>query len=90
MRINDKIAELELQVEPLRKQAETAKKYLILRDELRVLEISVWLEQLQTLKTSAFKLQSDFQTAQADQHRATLCREQKSEQCPNHTQDSEC
>ena len=47
VRINDKIAELELQVEPLRKQAETAKKYLVLRDELRVLEISVWLENLQ-------------------------------------------
>ena len=31
-------------VEPLRKQAEVAKKYLVLRDELRVLEISVWLE----------------------------------------------
>ena len=70
VRINDKIAELELQVEPLRKQAETAKKYLILRDELRVLEISVWLEQLQALKASAFKLQSDFQIAQADQQRA--------------------
>ena len=37
VRINDKIAELELQVEPLRQQAETAKKYLVLRDELRVL-----------------------------------------------------
>ena len=37
VRINDKIAELELQVEPLRKQAETAKKYLVLRDELRAL-----------------------------------------------------
>jgi hypothetical protein len=30
----------------------------------------VWLEQLQTLKSSTFKLQSDFQTAQADQVRA--------------------
>ncbi len=70
VRINDKIAELELQVEPLRAQAETAKKYLILRDELRVLEISVWLEQLQALKTASFKLQSDFKTAQEDKDRA--------------------
>ena len=46
VRINDKIAELELQVGPLRSQAEKAKKYLILRDELRTLEISVWLENL--------------------------------------------
>ena len=37
VRINDKIAELELQVGPLRSQAEKAKKYLILRDELRTL-----------------------------------------------------
>ena len=56
VRINDKIAELELQVEPLRRQAETAKKYLVLRDELRVLEISVWLENLQALKTGAQEL----------------------------------
>ena len=59
VRINDKIAELELQVEPLRKQAETAKKYLVLRDELRALEIAVWLENLQALKVRARKLEAD-------------------------------
>ena len=37
-------------MEPLRAQAETAKKYLVLRDEMRVLEISLWLENLETLK----------------------------------------
>ena len=70
VRINDKIAELEMQVEPLRKQAETAKKYLVLRDELRTLEISVWLENLQKLKTEALKLQTDFETARQDQQAA--------------------
>ena len=70
VRINDKIAELELQVEPLRQQAEVAKKYLVLRDELRVLEISLWLEQLQNLKTAKFKLQTDVETARADKERA--------------------
>ena len=35
LRINDKISELELQVEPLREQSEKAKKYLALRDELK-------------------------------------------------------
>ena len=70
VRINDKIAELEMQVEPLRKQAETAKKYLVLRDELRTLEISVWLENLQKLKADRLKLQTDFETAQADQKKA--------------------
>jgi len=75
VRINDKIAELELQVEPLRQQAEVAKKYLVLRDELRVLEISVWLEQLQDLKTLRFKLQGDVETARADKERAEVALE---------------
>jgi len=70
VRINDKIAELELQVEPLRQQAETAKKYLVLRDELRVLEISVWLEQLQDLRTARLKLESDTALAKAECDRA--------------------
>ena len=70
VRINDKIAELELQVEPLRKQAEVAKKYLVLRDELRVLEISVWLEQLQNLKTAKFKLQADVEAARVEKEEA--------------------
>lgn len=74
VRINDKIAELELQVEPLRDQAEKAKKYLIFRDELRLLEISTWLEDLDALKAGARKLEFDFRTAQAarDEARAQL------------------
>ena len=64
VRINDKIAELELQVGPLRSQAEKAKKYLILRDELRTLEISVWLENLDKIKTDSIKLNTDYALAQ--------------------------
>jgi len=62
-RINDKIDELELQVEPLRQSAEKAKKFLILRDELRGLEISLWLEQLENIRTRAIKVQSDYENA---------------------------
>ncbi len=76
VRINDKIAELELQVEPLREQAEKAKQYLVLRDELRLLEISVWLENLQTLKTNALKLQTDYETAQRDKDAAQAALEE--------------
>ena len=74
LRVNDKISELELQVEPLRDQAEKAKKYLLLRDELRLLEISVWLENLDDLKAGARKLESEFRAAGArrDQARAEL------------------
>ena len=70
VRINDKIAELELQVEPLRDQAEKAKKYLVLRDELRLLEISVWLENLDALKAGERKLQADFHEAQRERDEA--------------------
>ena len=70
VRINDKIAELELQVDPLREQAEKAKRYLLLRDELRVLEISVWLENLEALKADTRKLRADFDAAQAERDAA--------------------
>ena len=70
VRINDKIAELELQVDPLREQAEKAKKYLVLRDELRLLEISVWLENLDQLKADARKLEADFRAAEEERDKA--------------------
>ena len=65
LRINDKIEELEMQVGPLKKQAETAKKYLVLRDELRVREISVWMETLDKLREQAGAINAEYeQTAQ--------------------------
>ena len=63
LRIGDKISELELQVEPLRVQAETAKKYLMLRDQLRGLEITVWLNELDALRERADKAELDHQSA---------------------------
>ena len=63
VRINDKISELELQVEPLRQQSEKAKKYLVLRDELRGLEISVWLDQLERIRANGIKLSADYEEA---------------------------
>ncbi len=74
LRINDKISELELQVKPLQEQAEKAKRYLILRDELRGLEITVWLRQLEKLSESARKAQEDYVSAnfQLEQGKADL------------------
>ena len=70
VRIGDKIAELELQVEPLRQQAETAKRYLILRDELRLLEISVWLEKIDEIKMIEMKLRTDCAAARLEKENA--------------------
>lgn len=72
IRVNDKIAELELQVEPLRDQAEKAKKYLVFRDELRLLEISLWLENLDGLKGNARRLETDFRAAEQQRDEARL------------------
>ena len=61
VRINDKIEELELQVGPLKKQAEVAKQYLKLRDELRVQEISLWMAQLDKLHQQNGAVQQEFE-----------------------------
>ncbi|MEG2000700.1 MAG: chromosome segregation protein SMC, partial [Evtepia sp.] len=50
LRIRDKLDELERQVAPLKKQSEEAHTYLICREELRTLEISIWMKQLQKVR----------------------------------------
>lgn len=63
LRIGDKISELELQVGPLRSQAEQAKKYLRYREELKGLEVTVWLDSLEKLAKSAKKAEEDYTSA---------------------------
>ena len=63
LRIGDKISELELQVEPLREQAEKAKKYLTLREELKGLEVTVWLDGLTKAAEHAKKAEADYASA---------------------------
>ena len=65
VRIGDKISELEMQLEPLREQSETAKKYLLLRDELRIKEISLWMENLDRLHDQSEGLRRDYAEAVA-------------------------
>ena len=60
LRINDKIDELELQIEPLRNQAAAARKYLDLRAELKDMEVSVWMETLDRLKEQNETVQRDY------------------------------
>ena len=62
--MRDIITELETQVEPLRIQSEKASTYLIYRDELRVLEVSVWLDSLDKLRDSLEKARVDFDNAE--------------------------
>ncbi|MBQ3467378.1 MAG: AAA family ATPase, partial [Oscillospiraceae bacterium] len=66
LRINDKIEELELQVGPLRKQSEVAKRYLLLRDELREKEISVWLATLDKLRAQSETVRHEYEQLSAE------------------------
>ncbi len=74
LRINDKTEELELQVGPLKKQAETAKRYLVLRDELRIKEISAWMAALDKLRSQAQAISKEYEQAKRalEQARAEL------------------
>lgn len=70
VRIGDKLEELELQVEPLRVQSEKAQRFLICRDEMRGLEISLWLEQLEKLKAGSRRTLTDFEDAVSRREKA--------------------
>ena len=63
LRIGDKVSELELQLEPLKVQSEKAKKYLELKEELRGVEVAVWLETLGKLSAAAKKAEEDYASA---------------------------
>ncbi len=63
LRIGDKISELELQVEPLREQSQKAKSYIAYRDELKGLEVALWLNTLEKLSATARKAEEDFHSA---------------------------
>ena len=63
LRIGDKVSELELQLEPLKQQSEKAKKYLELKDELKGVEVAVWLDTLDRLSAAAKKAEEDYASA---------------------------
>ena len=84
LRVGDKISELELQVEPLRKQAEAAKKYLLLRDELRGLEIALWMDALDKLTERSRALNQSYDEVSASLNHEKEALEglyQESERC---------
>ena len=63
VRINDKIEELEMQVGPLRRQAEVARRFLALRDELKVNEVSAWMSTLDKLHEQAQTVNQEYEQA---------------------------
>ena len=59
LRINDILAEIESNIEPLKNQAEKAKKYLNLREELKNIEVGLFLYNIENNKEKLAKVQDD-------------------------------
>ena len=59
LRINDILAEIEANIEPLKVQSEKAKKYLSLREELKSIEIGLFLYNIEKYKTSLEEIVKD-------------------------------
>lgn len=56
LRLNDIVSELEERVGPLKHQAEKAEKFVVLAEERKSLEISVWVNRLEELKVRLSEL----------------------------------
>lgn len=52
LRLRDIILELEGRVEPLKVQSEKAAQFIVLSEEKKILEVSVWIKKLEDIKTS--------------------------------------
>ncbi len=66
IRLNDILAELEKQVGPLEKQSETAKVFLKKRDELRTLDINVFLLENLRIKNQLKEIEGKYDIASDD------------------------
>ena len=59
LRINDILSEIENNLEPLKVQSEKAKKFLSLREELKVIEVGLFLHNIETYKEKIEKITAD-------------------------------
>ena len=59
LRINDILSEIENNLEPLKVQSEKAKKFLSLREELKVIEVGLFLHNIETYKEKLEKITAD-------------------------------
>ncbi|MBD5465129.1 MAG: chromosome segregation protein SMC [Lachnospiraceae bacterium] len=66
VRVNDILSELEKQISPLEKQSETAKVYLKKKEELKTLDVNVFLLENSRLKEELNGLEQKYQIAKDD------------------------
>ena len=61
LRINDILSEIEVNIEPLKKQSEKAKKFLDLREELKGIEIGLFLYNIDNYKEKIAEISKDIE-----------------------------
>ncbi|MBQ8044531.1 MAG: AAA family ATPase, partial [Clostridia bacterium] len=72
LRINDILAEIENNIEPLKAQSEKAKKFLDLREELKSIEIGLFIYNINSYKEKLSKIIEDEDILKNDNREATL------------------
>ena len=78
LRITDILSEIETKLEPLKNQAEKAKKFLDLREELKGIEIGLFLHNIETYKQKITEIVSDIDIiAEQNSGEETKLEEQK-------------
>ena len=71
LRINDILAEIEANIEPLKAQSEKAKKFLNLREELKSIEIGLFIYNINSYKEKLEKIVEDEEILKNDNDQAT-------------------
>lgn len=66
VRVNDIISELEVQVGPLEKQAEKTKKYLVLADRLKLVQINLFVSEADRYEQELKSLNENIQIIRSD------------------------
>ncbi len=81
LRINDILSEIESNLEPLKAQSEKAKKFLDLREELKNIEVGLFLYNIETYKSKLEEIVKDEEIMQNqyddEDEKQTKAREQK-------------
>ena len=71
LRINDILTEIEANIEPLKLQSEKAKKFLDLREELKGIEVGLFIYNINSYKEKLEKVVEDEEILQNDNKQAT-------------------